>query len=234
VRTDVAALVPAYQAATTIGAVVDGVRQHLTRVLVVDDGSRDDTSLAAAAAGAEVIRHAQNAGKGAALVTGLRALAKAGVRRVLTLDADGQHLPDEIPTLLAASDDSPSAIVVGERRKEGHDVHPVNLFGNWVADAFLEAFAGRTLPDTQSGFRVYPLPATLQLGAVGTHYDFETEILLRAARAGMEVVGTPVRVYYPPAAERVSHFDPWVDTARIVGTVLRVLADPLCRSIGFG
>lgn len=233
-RTDVAALVPAYRAQTTIEDVVAGARYHLNRVLVVDDGSSDHTAARAAAAGAEVVRHPQNAGKGAALVTGFRTLAADGVRRVLTLDADGQHLPDEIPTLLAASDAAPDAIVVGERRKEGQDIHPVNLFGNWVADAFLEAFAGRPLPDTQSGFRVYPLPETLELGAVGTHYDFETEILLRAARAGVEVVGTPVRVYYPPAAERVSHFDPWVDTLRIIGTVLRVLADPLCRSIGFG
>jgi glycosyltransferase involved in cell wall biosynthesis len=233
VRTDVAALVPAYGAQTTVADVVAGARQHLSRVLVVDDGSNDETAARATAAGAEVLRHPRNAGKGAALVTGFRALAADGVRRVLTLDADGQHLAEEIPTLLAASDAAPDAICVGERRREGQDVHPVNLFGNRVADAFLKAFAGRTLPDTQSGFRVYPLPETLELGARATHFDFETEILLRAVRAGVDVVGTPVRVYYPPAAERVSHFHPWVDTLRIIGTVLRVLADPLCPSRWF-
>jgi glycosyltransferase involved in cell wall biosynthesis len=234
VRTDVAALIPAYRAATTIADVVGGVRQHVARVLVVDDGSPDATAARAEAAGATVIRHPENGGKGAALLTGLRALAADGVRRAMTLDADGQHLPDQIPVLLAASDAAPDAIVVGVRRKEGQEIRAVNLFGNWVADTFLEAIAGRKLPDTQSGFRIYPLPETLELGAVGVRYDFETEILLRAARAGLDVVGTPTRVYYPPVAERVSHFDPWVDTFRIIGTVLRVLADPLWRSIGFG
>jgi len=233
-RADVVALIPAYRAATTIADVVSGAGQYLERVVVVDDGSPDATAARAEAAGATVIRHPQNAGKGAALLTGLRALAADGVRRVLTLDADGQHLPDQIPVLLAASDATPDAIVVGVRRKEGQEIHAVNRLGNWVADTFLEAIAGRTLPDTQSGFRIYPLPATLELGAVGTRYDFETEILLRAARAGLDVVGTPTRVYYPPVAERVSHFDPWADTLRIVGTVLRVLTDPLWRSIGFG
>ncbi len=233
-RTDVAVMIPAYRAATTIADVVAGARHYVARVLVVDDGSPDATAARAEAAGATVIRHPENAGKGAALVTGLRALAADGVRHALTLDADGQHLPDQIPVLLAASDTAPDAIVVGVRRKEGQDIHAVNLFGNWVADTFLEAIAGRKLPDTQSGFRIYPLPETLELGAVGVRYDFETEILLRAARAGMDVVGTPTHVYYPPAAERVSHFDPWIDTFRIIGTVLRVLADPLWRSIGFG
>jgi glycosyltransferase involved in cell wall biosynthesis len=234
VRTDVAALVPAYRAASTIADVVAGARQYLAQVLVVDDGSPDATGDRAAAAGATVLRHPENAGKGAALVTGFRALAAAGVRRVLTLDADGQHLPAEIPTLLAASDAAPDAIVVGIRRKAGQEIHAVNLFGNWVADTLLEVIAGRKLPDTQSGFRVYPLPETLELGATGARYDFETEILLRAARAGLEIVGTPARVYYPPAAERISHFDPWLDTLRIIGTVLRVMADPLCRSRWFG
>jgi hypothetical protein len=141
----------------------------------------------------------------------------------VTLDADGQHFPDEIPRLLAALGGDERTIVVGERRKEGHDIAPAALFGNWVADGLMTLLAGQALPDTQSGFRVYPLATTLGLGAVGTRYDFETEILFRAARRGVPLVGVPVRVHYPPAAERVSHFDPWLDTLRIIGTVVRVL-----------
>lgn len=223
-RDDVAALIPAYQAAATVGAVVVGARLHCARVIVVDDGSGDATGERAVAAGAEVIRHPANAGKGAALRTGLEALAAAGVGRALTLDADGQHLPDEIPTLLAASDGAPRAIVVGVRRKEGHEIAPANRFGNWIADRLLRLVAGQPLPDTQSGFRIYPLPATLALGIEGTRFDFETEVLLRAARGGIELVGVPVRVHYPPAATRVSHYRPWVDTLRIIRTVVRVLA----------
>jgi glycosyltransferase involved in cell wall biosynthesis len=226
VRTDVAAIVPAFTAAAAVGAVVEGARAHVARVLVVDDGSTDATAAAAAAAGAEVVRHEVNRGKGAALETGLERLAAAGVGRALTLDADGQHLPDEIPALLAASDADPGAIVVGVRRKEGHAIAAANRFGNWFADRAMRAIAGRPLPDTQSGFRVYPVAATLALRTRGTRYDFETEVLLRAARAGMPLVGVPVRVHYPPVAERVSHYRPWVDTLRIIRTVLRVLVAP--------
>ena len=219
-RSDVAALIPAYEAGKTVADVVAGARAHVTRVIVVDDGSRDDTAARAAAAGAD------NAGKGAALLTGLRALAADGVARALTMDADGQHLAAEVPALLAASDAEPRAIVVGVRRKAGHTIRRLNRFGNWIADALLRRIAGRPLPDTQSGFRVYPVAATLALGARGTRYDFETEVLLRAARRGMPLVGVPVAVHYPPVAERVSHYRPGRDTVRIIETVLRVLARP--------
>jgi glycosyltransferase involved in cell wall biosynthesis len=221
-----AALVPAYQAAATIAAVVTGTRDVLTPVVVVDDGSADDTAARAAAAGAEVLRHATNQGKGAALVTGLRHLDEAGFERALTLDADGQHLPEEIPRLLAAADAAPNAITVGVRRKEGFAIKRSARLGNWVADRVLRWLAGQPLPDTQSGFRVYPIAETLALGTRGSRYDFETEVLLRAARRGMEVRGVPVHVHYPPIAERVSHYRPWPDTLRIVRSVVRVLADP--------
>ena len=231
-RPDVAAVVPAFRAASTVAAVVAGARRHCARVVVVDDGSDDDTATRAAAAGAEVLCHPANAGKGAALRTGLRALEASGVPRALTLDADGQHLPEQMPTLLAASDVSPQAIVVGVRRKTGHEIARANRFGNRVADRLLRLIAGRPLPDTQSGFRIYPVAATLALGAEGPRYEFETEVLLRAARRGMPVVGVPVDVHYPPIAERVSHYRPWRDTLRVIGVVLKVLAGPAPRSAG--
>ena len=223
-RADVAAVIPAYRAEATVGEVVRGAHTHCARVVVVDDGSDDDTGLRARAAGAEVLRHAANAGKGAAIVTGLHALEAAGVGRALILDADGQHLPSQIPVLLAASDAVPGAIVVGVRQKEGHTIARLNRFGNWVADRLLRAIAGQALPDTQSGFRIYPVAATLALGTRGTRYDFETEVLLRAARRGMPLLGVPVEVYYPPVAERVSHFKPGRDTLRIIRTVACLLA----------
>ena len=222
-RADVAAVIPAYRAEATVGEVVRGAHTHCARVVVVDDGSDDDTGRHARAAGAEVRRHPANAGKGAAIVTGLRALEAAGVGRAVTLDADGQHLASQIPALLAASDAVPGAIVVGARRKQGQTIARLNRFGNWMADRLLRAIAGRTLPDTQSGFRVYPVAATLALGVRGARYDFETEVLLRAARCGMPLLGVPVEVYYPPVAERVSHFRPGRDTLRIIWTVLRLL-----------
>lgn len=219
----ISGLVPAYRARATVGEVVRSFAPIVAPIVVVDDGSDDDTGDVAAAAGATVLRHAVNRGKGAALTTGLGWLAEQGATHALTIDADGQHLPGEAQALLRAAQDAPTAIVVGERRKEGHEIRGINRFGNAVADTLLARIAGRPLPDTQSGFRVYPVGATLSLGTQGTRYDFETEVLLRAARAGVPIVGVPIDVYYPPIAERVSHFRPVVDTARIIGTVLRVL-----------
>lgn len=219
-----AALIPAYNAAASVGAVVTGTLAVVQPVLVVDDGSADDTSGAARAAGADVIRQQPNQGKGAALLAGFRALRERGFTHALTLDADGQHYPDQIPLLLAASAREPRAVVVGVRQKEGHAIRWINRFGNRVADTLMAWIARQRLPDTQCGFRVYPLDAILALRAAGTRFDFETEILLRASRRGVPVVGVPVRVHYPPVAERVSHYRPVVDTVRIIRTVLRVLA----------
>lgn len=223
VRDDLAVLIPAYRCAATIAAVVAGARQHVARVLVVDDGSPDDTGARAAAAGAEVLRFPANRGKGAALRAGLERLAAAGVRHALTMDGDGQHLASEIPALLAATAAQPEALVVGARRIGTQEVKPIRLFGNRFANRWVEIACGRALPDTQSGFRVYPLPATLQLGASAERFAFETEILIRAARAGLPIVSVPVAVYYPPAAERVSHYRPWGDTVRIIFVVVGLI-----------
>lgn len=202
---------------------IDGVRAHVATIVVVDDGSSDATAAVAAAAGVEVVRLPVNQGKGAALLTGFRVLMEQGVTHALTVDADGQHLPDQIPVLLAASAAAPEALVVGERRKAGHAIRPINKFGNRVADWWITRFAHQSLPDTQCGFRVYPIAAVLRLRSRGVRFDFETEILLRAARAGIPIVGVPVQVHYPPVDERVTHYRPFVDTIRIIRTVLGVL-----------
>jgi len=218
-----AILIPAYNCADTIAAVVSGARLHVARVLVVDDGSRDATAERAAAAGAEVLRQPANGGKGAALRAGMEALVSGGVARVLTMDGDGQHLPDQIPVLLAASARSPHALIVGARQVAPGAASPIRLFGNRFANRWVAIACGMTLPDTQSGFRIYPMPETLALGAAGSHFDFETEVLIRAARGGILVLSVPVQVYYPPPAERVSHFRPFLDTVRIIRIVLRLI-----------
>lgn len=219
----VAVLIPAYNCADTVGGVVAGARQHVGHVLVVDDGSADATAERAAAAGAEVVRQPHNAGKGAALQVGLRRLAASGAQRVVTMDGDGQHLADEIPALLEASRRNPHALVIGARRVDAAEVKPIRLFGNRFANRWVEIASGVSLPDTQSGFRIYPMPETLALGARAGHFAFETEVLIRAARGGLTIVSVPVRAYYPPPAERVSHFRPFVDTVRIIRVVLRLI-----------
>jgi len=216
-------LIPAYDCAATIADVVIGARRHVPRVLVVDDGSHDDTGALAAASGAEVLRQPVNVGKGAALLAGLTRLAAEGVTHAVTMDGDGQHLAVEIPRLLAASAAEPAGLVIGVRQIGTQEVTPMKLFGNRFANRWVEIACGRALPDTQSGFRVYPLPATLELGATAGRFAFETEVLILAARAGMPITSVPVAVYYPPAAERVSHYRPWADTVRIIAVVVGLI-----------
>ena len=219
----VAVLVPAYNCATTIADVVSGARRHVERVLVVDDGSTDATSDAAVAAGAELLRQPGNTGKGAALRAGLGWLAARGAEQVLTMDGDGQHLPDQIPALLAVAAREPHALVIGARQVDPKLVSPMRRFGNRFANRWVEIASGLAIPDTQSGFRVYPMPETLALGTASGHFAFETEVLIRAARSGLQVLTVPVQAYYPPPDQRVSHFRPFVDTVRIVAVVLRLI-----------
>jgi glycosyltransferase involved in cell wall biosynthesis len=220
-----AGLVPALDAAETIGDVVRGSLRRLDCVVVVDDGSGDATAAEARAAGAELVSHGENFGKGAALVSGLRYLLERGFTHAISLDADGQHLPDEIPQLVEESEAHPEAIVCGARQIEA-DVAPIKRFGNEFANLWVRIATGRDLGDTQCGFRVYPIAATLGLGSTGQRFDFETEVLIRAVRAGIDVRSVPIRVYYPPPDVRISHYDTVRDTVRIieavVGLILRI------------
>jgi glycosyltransferase involved in cell wall biosynthesis len=220
---ETAVLIPALNCGATIGAVVSAARRYVPYVLVVSDGSTDATVAEAVAAGAQIVTHDRPRGKGAALLTGMRALAERGVRRVVTMDGDGQHLGDEIPVLLSAADAGPGALIIGARRFEEVSSTPIRLFGNRFANRWVEIACGQRLPDTQSGFRVYPLRETVALRVRARHFAFETEVLIRAVRAGMEIRSVPVRVYYPPIAERISHFRGFVDTVRIIFVVLGLI-----------
>jgi glycosyltransferase involved in cell wall biosynthesis len=220
---ELAALIPALDCETTIGAVVRGTRAHVALVLVVDDGSRDATADAAKAAGAEVLRLPANRGKGAALRAGLAALRERGATHVVTLDGDGQHLPDDLPALLAASAEAPRALVLGARQHPPGSVAPIRAFGNRFANRWVTIACGAAFEDTQSGFRVYPVAETLALGCRADRFAFETEVLIRAVRAGIPVRSIPVRVHNPPPEERVSHFRGVSDTVRIVLTVIGLL-----------
>lgn len=209
-------VIPAHDERTTVGAVVTRARCH-GPVLVVDDGSTDGTGAVAHAAGAEVLRHARRLGKAQALRTGIAAARARGASHVLTLDADGQHDPDEVPTLLAAA--APRTIVVGGRLGDAGAVPPERLDAIRVAGFFASWASGLRVHDTQSGFRLYPLAV---FDAVPTHrggFVFETEILLSAAARGFLVREVPVRAL-PRAASR-SRFRPVADGAAIGAFVAR-------------
>jgi glycosyltransferase involved in cell wall biosynthesis len=220
---ELAALIPALDCEATIQAVVQETRRFVPRVWVVDDGSSDRTADAAKAAGAEVLRQPSNRGKGAALRAGMQALLRDGVTHVVTLDGDGQHLPEDIPRLLAASAAEPDALVMGARQHEPGSLTKIRAFGNRYANRWVRIACGREFEDTQSGFRVYPVAATLALGCRADRFAFETEVVIRAVRAGLPVRSVPVRVYNPPPDQRISHFHGVWDSIRIVFTVIGLL-----------
>jgi hypothetical protein len=171
-----------------------------------------------------VIRHDVNRGKGAALRSGLVRLLADGFTHAFSVDGDGQHLAEEMDHLLDESRAEPAAIVLGARRiGPDQEVAPIKRFGNEFANWWVSLAAGRQLQDTQTGFRVYPIAATLELGVQAARYEFESEVLILAARRGIDIRTREVAVYYPPPGERVSHYDPWADTCRIIVTVVSFL-----------
>ena len=223
-RVNVLAVVPAFQAEKSVAAVVSGLLRELSgdaepRVLVVDDGSTDRTAAEAERAGAVLLRHPKNLGKGAALRSGLRFAREAGFGAIVSVDADGQHPPDEAARV-AQSDAPREALVLGVRDLVRDGAPLANRFSNEFSNVFLSWFGGVTIHDSQCGLRRYPVPETLALDARSDGYAFEAEALLRAARLGWRIVELPVRVVYPPPSERVSHFHAVRDPARIVARVL--------------
>ena len=219
------AIVPAFEAAATVGAVIDDLRSSLdVPVIVVDDGSNDATGRVAREHGASVIRHARNLGKGAALRTGLREAARRGLRVAVTADADGQHPGMSARAVLTGCDD-PGALVLGVRDLERDGAPRSNQFGNAVSNFFLSAFAGRSLRDTQCGLRRYPVRETLALKARADGFAFEGEVVLRAVRGGVPVVEVPIAVVYPPDGAGRSHFRRIADPTKIVGTIARTVVE---------
>jgi glycosyltransferase involved in cell wall biosynthesis len=210
------AIVPALDAAGPVEGVVRGALRILPRVIVVDDGSRDGTGEVARRAGAEVVRHDANRGKGAAIRTGLLRAAEQGHDVAVTIDADGQHDPEDLPALLAPAD--PRALVLGVRDLAAAGAPRANRISNAISNFFVSRFAGTPLPDTQCGYRRYPVDGTLALGLCGTGYEMEAEAILRARRARWPIVGVPIHVRYPPG--RTTHFRILRDVPRIIGRVI--------------
>ncbi|WP_198372601.1 glycosyltransferase family 2 protein [Roseomonas rosulenta] len=213
-----AVVVPAFQEAATIAALVARLRATLPGLvpLVVDDGSTDGTGAIAAAAGAEVISAPGNEGKGAALRRGMRAALVRGAAFVVTLDGDGQHRPEDLPRLAALA--RQDRIVIGSRR-HAQGQPAARRRANRVADFWISWAAGHPVADSQSGFRIYPAAALAELDRYegrARRFSFESEILIDAARHGITTVAADIPALYAGTLQRASHFRPVADIAGIV------------------
>jgi glycosyltransferase involved in cell wall biosynthesis len=212
----VLALIPALNAERTLPQVVEQTRKQIEPVVVIDDGSSDRTGDVARSGGAIVLRHDVNRGKGAALKTGFAWALEQGYEGVITLDADGQHLPSEIPRFLQASGD----LIIGGRAHLFQHMLPrrrnANRFSAWC----ISKCAGVPIPDSQSGFRFYSATLLRALHLRADGFDMESEVIVRAGRRGFRIVTIPIDLGFVDGIS-TSHYKPLKDTLRIAWTVTR-------------
>ena len=218
----ICAVIPTYNNGGTVADVVRGVLRQGLPVLVVDDGSTDDTARKLEGLEVQVLRHEKNRGKGHALKTGLEEARRLGYRFALTIDADGQHDPEDVPALVAAAGER--TLVIGSRNVAADGMAAASTFANRFSNFWFAVQTGRKLPDTQTGFRIYPMEDIPSLRLLTARYEAELTLLVFSAWKGLRLVPVPVRVYYP--AYRVTHFRPFADFFRIsvLNTILCLLA----------
>lgn len=220
-------VIPTYNNEGTITAVVQATLQECRDVIVVNDGSTDGTrDILHGMEGITLVEYAENRGKGYALKCGFRRALQMGFAYAITLDGDGQHYPDDIALFLKANQQHPGALILGSRQMDGIERSLGSQFANEFSNFWFYVQTGRRLADTQTGYRLYPLKKLHGLELLTSRYEAELELLVQASWHGVEIVPINIKVYYPPLAERVSHFRPIRDFARIsvLNTVLCFLA----------
>ncbi len=220
-------VIPTYNNGRTLAQVVEDAMTYISDIIVVNDGSTDDTAeILSNYPFVTVVSYPANRGKGYSLKQGFRKALDMGFAYAITMDADGQHFAKDIPTFLAANIKHPGALIVGERNLEGVQRTKGSTFANKFSNFWFAVQTGHCLRDTQTGYRLYPLKRLVGLNLLTSRYEAELELMVFASWHGTELHSVPIDVYYPPQEERVSHFRPFKDFARIsvLNTLLCILA----------
>lgn len=214
----VCVVVPTYNNGSTIVDVLRRVAALTEHIVVVVDGCTDNTReqlQQLADCRLQVVDCEENRGKGYALLMGFKHAINRGYEYAITIDSDGQHFPEDIPQFIEAMVEHPEAMIVGARNLQQENMPGGNTFANRFSNFWFAVQTGLRLPDTQTGYRLYPLSRLSGVHLITARYEAELELLVFAAWAGVELVSVPVRVYYPPQGERVTHFRPLADFGRI-------------------
>ncbi len=220
-------LIPTYNNAQTIEKVITYVLIYTPNIIVINDGSTDVTQeLLKKFATIEVISYSPNKGKGFALRTGIKHAQLKGFRYAISIDSDGQHFADDIPRFIYKIELAPDSLLVGARNLHQENMPKGNTFGNKFSNFWFRFQTGINLPDTQSGYRLYPIQKMKGSRYFTSKYEFEIEVMVKAAWKGINVEPVPVKVFYAEAGKRISHFRPFKDFTRIsiLNTYLVILA----------
>jgi len=206
-------IIPTHNEAKEIARLIKGVRRQNLEVLVVDDGSSDDTAHIAESHGAKVLKNKVNEGKGASLIKGFDYALGARFDAVITMDGDGQHLPEDIPFFLRLAKYSDSAILIGNRMQKARAMPLVRLATNKFMSWFISCVAGQKIPDTQCGFRLIKKEVLKKVKLETAKYEMESEILIKASRAGFKIESVPIKAVYNGEKSRIN---PFTDTLRFI------------------
>ena len=219
-KAEIAALIPAYNAARSLPAVITGVKGHGLPIVVVDDGSDDTTAEIARAAGVTILQHQVNRGKGTALRTGFWFILQQGYKAVITIDADGQHDPSYIPSFIRAFEQTGGEIIIGSRAGEFGGMSWLRRFWNKLGVKAVSKMIGTPLTDTQSGYRLIASTVLQGLPLRAAGYEGELELLLKACKRGHNVIEIPIISHYADGRP-TSHFQPVRDTWLVCRTFLQ-------------
>lgn len=224
----VCVIIPTYNNAQTVGAVITSVLDQTSSLIVVNDGSTDETArvLESFGDGITVLSYPENKGKGYALRKGFEYALEKGFKYAITLDSDGQHYASDIPAFINALEHHPHTLITGSRNLNHDHMPGKNTFANKFSNFWFTVQTAKRLPDTQTGYRLYPLPEIRNMRLFTSRYETELEILVRSVWRGIPVINIPVNVHYPPEGERISHYRPFTDFMRIflLNTVLTFMA----------
>lgn len=227
-------LIPTYNNAKTIESVILSTLEYCDEVILVNDGCTDITSeILAKYPQLTVVTHPVNQGKGVGLRNGFKKAVALGFDYVISIDSDGQHYPSDFIVFLEKIEKEPGSLIIGARNMTVENVPTKSTFGNKFSNFWFWAETGIKLPDTQSGYRLYPVQRLKKIWLFTTKFELEIEVIVKAAWRGIPVVSVPVSVYYAPQEERVTHFKASRDTTRIsfLNAYLTILALAFWRPV---